>query len=75
MPCATIEHVALRKHLVEMRRIDVTRHDREQLDVLVGERSDEASRVSQLQLVERLVFDAITEASRSRQLFSLVGLG
>ena len=43
-----VEHVALGKGLVHMGGIDVSRHNREHLDVFVSERADEACRVSGL---------------------------
>ena len=43
-----VEHVALGKGLIHMRGIDVSRHDREHLDVFMSERADEACRVSGL---------------------------
>src|SRR5271165_5691249 len=54
-----VEHVALGKGLVHMRGIDVSRHDREHLDVFVSERADEARCVSRLEFIEGLVFDAL----------------
>jgi hypothetical protein len=41
-----VEHIAFGERVVQMRRVDVPRHDCEQLDVLVDERSDEARGVA-----------------------------
>ena len=52
-----VERITFRERVIQMRRVDIPRHNCEQLDVLVGERSNEARCVSQLDLVESPVFD------------------
>src|ERR1039458_3218870 len=54
-----VECVALGERLIYARGIDVSRQDREYLDVLIGERPDETCRVTRLQLVKRPIFDAL----------------
>jgi hypothetical protein len=59
MPCGhdLVEHVALGEFWIDMRRVDIARHDGEELDVLIGQGPGNARRVSDPQLVERPIFD------------------
>ena len=65
IPCATTlwNMSLLAKLLVHMGGIDVSRHDREYLDILVGERPNEARGISEPYFVECLVLDARHGAS------------
>jgi hypothetical protein len=53
-----VEHIALGEGLVDMRRVDIARQDRKQLDIFERQRMGKARRVARLQLVKGPVLDA-----------------